>query len=285
MNPLVSIITPTYNRGYIIKNAVQSILDQTYKNFELIIIDDGSKDNTELIIKNYKDKRIRYEKQKNSGQGIARNKGLSLAEGEWIAFLDSDNELFPEHLETIINEIHKDKNILYVLPMGIRTLELYKNGKQIKFIDDSIDFPKKLTIKDIFMRKLHFDLNGFVHNRIFIEEGIRFDPKIKQMEDWEYVLTIGEKYPNNFLYLVKKLYHYHQRYGGDGVVSNTTYKEWADVFEYIYQKHKNDKLMVGQKWYPDRVNKWNRISELFKEGKLPPPHLYRFQDLLKTDSY
>lgn len=277
MDNLISIITPTYNRGYIIRNPIDSILKQTYPNWELLIVDDGSTDNTEKTIKNYKDKRIKYIKQSKKGQAAARNKGLEMAQGKWITYLDSDNEFLPNYLAIMTKTFKKHKKILYILPKANRTLELYKGKKLIKAIDDSIDFPVSLTVKDIFLRKLHFDLNGFIHSVKIRNEGIKFDENIPAMEDWDFVMKIGEKYPKSFLYLPIILYNYHQRYGGDGVVSNTSYKQWADIFEYIYQKHKNDRLMKGQDWYPDRVNKWNKIEEDYKKGLVPPPHLYRFK--------
>lgn len=278
MNDLISIITPTYNRGYMIRNPIDSISKQTYPNWELLIVDDGSTDNTEKIVKDYKDKRIKYIKQNKKGQAAARNKGLKAAQGKWITYIDSDNELFPNYLDVMIKTLKKHKNILYVLPKANRTLELYRGKKLVKVIDDSIDFPASLSIKDIFLRKLHFDLNGFIHSAKIRDEGIRFDKNIPAMEDWDFVMQIGEKHPKNFLYLPIILYNYHQRYGGDGVVSNTSYKQWADIFEYIYQKHKNDKLMAGQTWYPDRVSKWNKIEKDYKKGLVPPPHLYRFKN-------
>src|SRR5690606_1176147 len=98
--PLVSVITPTYNRADFIGEAVESVLAQTYPNFELVIIDDGSTDNTRDILEPYlKDSRIRLFHQQNQGQSVARNRGLEEATGEFICFLDSDNAWFPEKLE------------------------------------------------------------------------------------------------------------------------------------------------------------------------------------------
>lgn len=277
MSELVSIITPTFNRAYILDNPIKSVLSQTYPNWEILIVDDGSTDNTEELIKSYKDKRIKYIKQGKKGQAVARNKGLEIAQGKWIAYIDSDNELLPNYLDVMVKIFKKYKKILYILPKANRTLELYKENKLIKIIDDSVDFPASLSVKDIFLRKLHFDLNGFIHSAKIRDEGIRFDKNITAMEDWDFVMQIGEKYPRNFLYLPIILYNYHQRYGGDGIVSNTSYKQWADIFEYIYQKHKSDRLMIGQTWYSDRVNKWNKIEEDFKKGLAPPPYLFRFK--------
>ena len=278
MNNLVSIVTPTFNRAYILTTAIKSILSQTYKNWEMIIIDDGSTDNTKELVLSFEDKRIKYLYQKNAGPSAARNKAPLTAKGEWIAYLDSDNELLPNYLEVMIDWITKNPSALYVLPKGRRTLELYENDKLVKLIDDTEDFPKNLTIKDIFMRKLHFDVNGFMHSRRIFEEGIRWDEKISRMEEWEFVMQIGERHPGNFLYVQVPLVNYHQRFGGDGLVSNTTYKQWAETFEYIYQKHKNDIQLKDQTWYPNRVEKYLKLDKDFQKGKAPAPLLRYFTE-------
>ena len=101
-NPTVSIIIPTYNRAHLIGRAIQSVLNQTYQNFEIIVVDDGSTDNTEEMIKEFQkhDKRIKYIRhEKNRGGAAARNTGIKVARGEYIAFQDSDDEWLPEKLE------------------------------------------------------------------------------------------------------------------------------------------------------------------------------------------
>lgn len=101
MNELVSIIMPSYNTGRFIKESIESVLAQTYSNWELIIIDDCSPDNTDDIVAPYLiDSRIRYIKNdKNSGAAVSRNRALREAKGKWIAFLDSDDLWHPEKLE------------------------------------------------------------------------------------------------------------------------------------------------------------------------------------------
>ena len=100
MEELVSIIMPSYNTAKYIGKSIQSVLNQTYKNWELLIVDDCSTDDTEKVIKSFDDKRIRYLKNdKNSGAAVSRNKALREAKGRWIAFLDSDDLWLPEKLE------------------------------------------------------------------------------------------------------------------------------------------------------------------------------------------
>ena len=97
---LVSIIMPSYNTGTFIAETIQSVLAQTYADWELIIVDDCSKDNTDEVIAGFHDDRIRYLKnEKNSGAAVSRNRALREAKGKWIAFLDSDDVWLPRKLE------------------------------------------------------------------------------------------------------------------------------------------------------------------------------------------
>ncbi len=98
--PLVSVIIPTYNRAVLVKRAIQSILDQTYDNFEVIVVDDASTDSTVTVIANIEDERLKYIRHEVNGHAsAARNTGIASAKGELIAFLDDDDEWFPSKLE------------------------------------------------------------------------------------------------------------------------------------------------------------------------------------------
>ena len=113
--PKVSIIIPTYNRAKLLSRAIKSVLDQTFKDFELIIVDDGSTDNTKGVVEEFqkKDSRIKYIWQENSGAPAKpKNTGIRQARGEYVAFLDDDDEWFPKKLEKQI-ELFED-NIGFV---------------------------------------------------------------------------------------------------------------------------------------------------------------------------
>jgi len=97
--PTVSVIIPTYNRAHLVGRAIRSVLNQTFQDFEIIVVDDGSTDNTEEVVKSFNDPRIRYIRhEQNRGGSAARNTGIRAASGEYIAFLDSDDEWLPEKL-------------------------------------------------------------------------------------------------------------------------------------------------------------------------------------------
>lgn len=99
--PLITIITPTYNRARFIGETIESVLCQTCSDWELIIVDDGSTDDTHDVVARYSDERIRYVRQANAGETAARNSGIALARGNLLAFIDSDDVMLPHNLETL----------------------------------------------------------------------------------------------------------------------------------------------------------------------------------------
>lgn len=129
----ISVIVTTYNRFNLLQETINSILNQTYKNFELIIIDNYSIDNTEKIVKTYikKDKRIKYYKNKNNGiVAINRNFGINKSQGRFIAFCDDDDVWINNKLEKQILEFKKDKKIGLICTNHIdikENIELYNN--------------------------------------------------------------------------------------------------------------------------------------------------------------
>lgn len=105
MPPFFSIVIPTYNRAHILPRTINSVLNQEFSDWELLVVDDGSKDHTAELLKTYTDSRIRYLFQKNSERSAARNNGIRNALGKYICFLDSDDEFLPHHLMRLHEEI------------------------------------------------------------------------------------------------------------------------------------------------------------------------------------
>ena len=104
MHFFVSVIIPTYNHAKFLAKAIKSVLDQTYTNFEIIVIDNHSTDNTNEVVNSFNDARLKLLKVHNNGViAISRNKGILEAKGDWIAFLDSDDFWYPSKLETAMN--------------------------------------------------------------------------------------------------------------------------------------------------------------------------------------
>ncbi len=115
--PFFSIILPTFNRAHRVARAIESVLAQAFTDWELIIVDDGSRDNTFEIIRPFvlKDERIRYHYARNHGLAIARNTGIQMSHGRYITFLDSDDEYLPEHLQIRAEylDVHPEVELLH----------------------------------------------------------------------------------------------------------------------------------------------------------------------------
>ncbi len=101
MSPFFTIIIPTYNRANLLPRAIQSVLNQTFEDWEMIIVDDGSTDETSKVVVLNNDLRIKYFRQKNGGRGSARNQGVNRASGQYLCFLDDDDYYLPEFLSSI----------------------------------------------------------------------------------------------------------------------------------------------------------------------------------------
>ena len=149
-NPFISIVIPTYNRAWCINRAIDSCLAQVYQNFEIVITDDGSTDNTISIIKSYNNKKIKYFKFKeNQGVIKARNNSIKNSIGDWIILLDSDDELNLNCLEIFvknINNLPNNKNIKIIFSHFINTLN--QKTKISKKFQDIIKKSNILTYHD-----------------------------------------------------------------------------------------------------------------------------------------
>lgn len=175
--PLVTIIMPTFNRAAIISHSINSVLNQSYSAFELIIIDDGSTDETDKVIMNYKDPRLKYKKNdKNLGVSAARNIGLNEATGDYIFFLDSDNRWKNNFLQTMIDYmIVKNLDAAY---SGIAITEDFK--KYYAFIGVEYDYTSLL-------KENYIDLNCFGFKKT--SKKVLFDVYLRRLGDWDFILS------------------------------------------------------------------------------------------------
>ena len=174
-NTMISVIIPTYNRANLIRRAINSVLNQTYQNFEVIVVDDGSTDNTSLEIKRIQDNRIKYIKLiENKGGSNARNIGIKNARGKYISFQDSDDLFYPNKLEKQIQNIIIKKSNLDFCKIKVfynSSLNLfYPNKRQEKSIlkgkifDELVSkgnfiSTQAMLVQKNFMRKFFFDIN------------------------------------------------------------------------------------------------------------------------------
>src|SRR5690606_14562073 len=107
--PFFSIITPTYNRATFLKETIDTILQQTFEDYELIVVDDGSTDDTEQIAATLTSDKVKYYKKQNGERGAARNYGAAKATGKYLIFFDSDDVMYPDHLSVLFDFIRKNE--------------------------------------------------------------------------------------------------------------------------------------------------------------------------------
>jgi glycosyltransferase involved in cell wall biosynthesis len=177
-NILFSIIIPTYNRALFIEKTVQSVLRQTYENFEIIVVDDGSTDNTAEVIRNIESSKIKYLKIDNSERGYARNYGVKQSLGDYITFLDSDDILFPDHFSNAYEDIVKYNNPPF-LHLGY---EIVNTDDKVLF---KIDKLKNDNISFL-IRGNSLSCNGcFLRADVSRKYMFNEDRNLAGSEDWE----------------------------------------------------------------------------------------------------
>jgi len=188
--PFFSVIIPTYNRAELIGDTVRSVLIQNFKNFELIVVDDGSTDNTSEIVDRINDKRLHYYKRNNEERGAARNYGIKRSKGQYVTFLDSDDALYPNHLDVARSFI--DNNSfpeIFHLAYEIKTY----SGKILRRINHKGDLNlnllkgNDLSCLGVFIKAEIVKENLFNENRM-----------LSGSEDWELWVRLACQY--SFLY-------------------------------------------------------------------------------------
>lgn len=184
---LVSVVLPTHDRAHVLPLAIESVLAQTHTRWELLVIDDGSTDDTGAVVAAYADDRIRYVPIEKSGVGPARNRGLDLVTGEWIAFLDSDNTWDPEFLELMVGGLSS-----LGATVGYSAIAVRENGNVTGYRGDDFDFDECLEAN-------YVDLNSLVLHRSLIEAGHRFDPSIRRTGDWDFLLSIATDFEPSYI--------------------------------------------------------------------------------------
>jgi glycosyltransferase involved in cell wall biosynthesis len=192
MNPLFSVILTTYNRSQFLPRAIHSVLQQSFTHFELIIVDDHSIDNTQEIISEFSDDRIKTIRQPyNQGVSAARNTGIQHAKGEYICFLDDDDEFFTEFLQEIANFINKTKPpFIGLIWVGIAFVYTPNNqaNKKTTIKTECWDLTKEKNL--LYLMQIGF--NGITFHRHCFERIGLFNTKLHYAEDQDLIFRCLE---------------------------------------------------------------------------------------------
>lgn len=245
-NPKVSIIIPIYNTEKYLKKCLDSITNQSYKNLEIILIDDGSTDNSGKIADEYakKDTRVKVIHQKNAGQSAARNRGLKIASGEYISFVDSDDEIAKTFIKKLLNPYLDNSNTSLTV-CGLRYNWLKTRTSSEVFLKPLRTRHKYESKKAYILYLLAIDGRLYSSfNKIYKKEflnNISFDEKLNFAEDTKFVLDYLNNTPNQstISFVLEALCFYN--YGTE----TSTMKKTATIWKNWQTSYNNLKKWLG----------------------------------------
>ena len=238
----ISVVIPAYNREKTIKRCIDSAMRQTYAASEIIVVDDGSTDKTLNIIEKEYNGAVRVIKQKHKGAQAARNAGIRIAQGEYIAFLDSDDEWLLDKLEAQIKELKVNSDAVIC---GDGIIQQDWTDSIPKAYDAAERKNKRVGLKRLFRLK---GKSGYVYKEILnnsfclfpalltsrknlLEIGM-LDENVPSYQEWDTAIRLAKKY--EFIYLHKPLFVYHLH---DGETISKNLQKDVDGLEYIYEKY------------------------------------------------
>ena len=257
MKDLISIVVPVYKVEKYIRNCIESIINQTYKNLEIILVDDGSTDECPKILDEYskKDSRIKVIHKENGGLSSARNEGIKLATGKYIGFIDGDDTVNVEMYEMLSNVLEKYKldiafcNIVKVYYNDNNELEFEKTAQK--------EYEEKIISNSEALKLMMMDgsVGNFACTKLFKRElfnDIKF-PEGKVYEDVGTIYKIVSKV-NKIVYVNKNLYHY--LYGRPGAITSSFSEKkiidsldvYSEQYNYIKENYKNIKDYANITW-------------------------------------
>lgn len=235
---MVSVIIPAYNRAHVIKRAIESVLNQTYKDLELIIVDDCSTDNTKEIVESIHDQRVTYLcLQRNSGACAARNRGIDVAKGEYIAFQDSDDEWLPLKLEKQVQLLEaKEADIIFC---GFE--KIYSDNKKKTIPENEVSgfcSQEKLLYESIASTQT-------IVGKADAVKSVRFDESMPRMQDYDFIIRASGRYK---IYLLNEALVKVYEQPDSITASKKQYKKRLDVTQKLLRKYENLSVQYPQ-WH------------------------------------
>lgn len=287
---LISIIIPCYNQAQFLPETLQSVLDQTYSNWECIIVNDGSPDNSEEIALEWckKDSRFRYHKKENGGISSARNAGLILAKGDYIQFLDSDDLLEKDKLMHQSSFFHLTIDIIV---SGYRHFESSEGKSKLRIIGRHGSIPETvITMYDntdlinLFNRRNPFVICATLYKKQVFDIVGNFDEQLHSYEDWDFHLRCSLKniifHHSGYTNCSKVLIRLHN----NSLTRNSS--KMKENYVKFREKHNNNAEYIAYFASPkeDEISLFHKIK-LIARLLLPPVFYYlkdKIRELIKT---
>lgn len=277
MEEKVSIIIPVYNTSNCLEKCIDSVIKQTYRNIQIILVDDGSTDNSGAICDTYANgyERIKVVHQNNSGVSTARNRGIEAAEGKYIMFVDSDDYIDSEMVEYAVNKIEEAHADEYISGLVI---EYYENGKIKESEEKGIIAESELSRKELLEQfEVVYSLMcvcgpccKLYLTTVIKDNNIRFDTKMNFGEDSNFNFTYL-KYVKKVYFSQKCNYHYH-REGQDSLFSRF-HPDCHEVHVLVYDKMRN--LMLQDKCSNEAMKRFETMYCLSLVGGIIEYYKYR----------
>lgn len=247
----VSVIVPTFNRAHFLTETIDSILSQTFKNFELIVVDNCSTDNTREVIHSYNDERLKYYTNPNNGIiAVNRNYGIRKSLGEYIAFCDDDDLWLPKKLERQLQEFEKDDQIGLVCSNLINFNENGKQWEQHRYQSGS----SYITFEALFRNNTVLCSSVLLKRLVISDVGMMDEsPELFRAEDYELWLRIARKYRIKYVHLPLVKYRTHS----GACLKARPYIESVRLHRVVYQRLL-DKGLIDTQLYRKTVAGINR---------------------------
>ena len=201
-SPIITVVITCYNQGKYLREAIESVLAQSYEYCEIIIVDDGSTDHTKFVVDGYP--QVKYIYQVNQGVSSARNTGIEHSNGEFICFLDADDWLLPNGLEINLQHIEENKEVAFVSGAYVfvnmyypfaRFVSAERLNREERYTVDEPKFPVTRDHYKQFLRGNYIGMHAAVLYRHWVFEEFRFDTSLTGCEDYDLFLRISRKYP------------------------------------------------------------------------------------------
>ena len=275
-NPFFSIIIPTYNRAHIVNITIESVLKQSYTDWELIIVDDGSTDNTKDVVNAIQDERIHYIYQKNAERSAARNNGIRNAKGKYICFLDSDDLYEENHLEILYSNI-QEKNVPialffvhanhYLNQQKITpALESLENNALLYFFTHPV-IPARVCIHSEILKKIQFDEDIVIVEDLVLWVKIAFLYPVHEIKAYTVRYALHDDNSVNL-----KNNSYMVRYRGLKLFFTRYPKIKTNIPFCVRQKVLSNTLFGIARYYNFTGKYWKMVKYLFLSISYSPIH-------------
>jgi glycosyltransferase involved in cell wall biosynthesis len=267
--PLVSVVVATYNRPETLPDCLRSILNQTYANIEVIVVNDGGIDVKEIIDSLHHERYILYTAHpKNRGIAAARNTGIEMARGKYIAYLDDDDIFYPEHVETLVGSLESgDYKVAYT--DANRGHQRTLNGRPVVTRRD-VPYSSEFDSDRILVQNF-IPTPCILHEKSCLDDTGRFDESLPVLEDWDLWIRLSRKYP--FRHVRKITCEFAWKVVG-GTLTSSNRAMFRQTVEVIYAKHRDlakgkPRVRKAQRNYLRGVKFLARMSRILGERSTP----------------